>query len=262
MIDAVRPHFTTRRSFVAATGFAGVSLYGLWAAYGAAPGPMALLGLDHAEGAAHASGDTAGATAMPNMPVAEAGHGGHGAGPGAGPDPGEFSRLSAQFRERFRQSDGRVYPRRIAMMDAASQDAHAGHDMRESSMPTVMPMETPAPAGSQHADATHTMPARLAAPAMDDNSPIDVLMTAGKWFYLPNGLLLDAGQRYRFRMMALDVSHGASIQFGRGGRMMRLQPGRITETELRFERPGRYLVFCAVYCGEAHDVMQASIEVV
>jgi hypothetical protein len=194
MIDAVRPHFTTRRSFVAATGFAGVSLYGLWAAYGAAPGPMALLGLDHAEGAAHASGDTAGATAMPNMPVAEAGHGGHGAGPGAGPDPGEFSRLSAQFRERFRQSDGRVYPRRIAMMDAASQDAHAGHDMRESSMPTVMPMETPAPAGSQHADATHTMPARLAAPAMDDNSPIDVLMTAGKWYYLPNGLALDAGQ--------------------------------------------------------------------
>ncbi len=87
-------------------------------------------------------------------------------------------------------------------------------------------------------------------------------MTAGKWFYLPNGLLLDAGQRYRFRMMALDVSHGASIQFGRGGRMMRLQPGRIAETELRFARPGRYLVHCTVYCGEAHDVMQASIEVV
>ena len=29
-------HFNTRRAFIAATGFGGVSLYGLWAAYGAA----------------------------------------------------------------------------------------------------------------------------------------------------------------------------------------------------------------------------------
>lgn len=32
-----KPHFTTRRGFIAATGFGVVSLYGLWAAYGAAP---------------------------------------------------------------------------------------------------------------------------------------------------------------------------------------------------------------------------------
>lgn len=29
-------HFNTRRAIIAATGFGGVSLYGLWAAYGAA----------------------------------------------------------------------------------------------------------------------------------------------------------------------------------------------------------------------------------
>lgn len=239
MIGPVKPHFTMRRSFVASAGFAGVSLYGLWAAYGAAPNPMALLGRDHAEDAPHGCGDNSGATATPTMSAPEGGHGGHGSIVAA-PDPQEFSRQSAAFGARFRLPDGRVYPRRIAMPGAASQDAHAGHDMRGSSTAMAMPM----------------------APPMSDNAPIDVLMTAGKWFYMPSGLLLDAGQRYRFRMMALDVSHGASIQFGRGGRMMRLQPGRITETELRFERPGRYLVFCAVYCGEAHDVMQASIEVV
>ena len=32
-------HLTTRRGFVAALGFGGVSLYGLWVGYGAAPGP-------------------------------------------------------------------------------------------------------------------------------------------------------------------------------------------------------------------------------
>ncbi len=162
MIDPVKPHFTTRRSFVAATGFAGVSLYGLWAAYGAAPGPMALLGLDHAEGAPHGSGDIAGATATPPTPAPEGGHGGHGA-VATGPDPQEFSRQSAEFSERFRQPDGRVYPRRIAMMDPATQDAHAGHDMPGSPTAMAMPMESPAPAGSQPAVAAHTMATMAAA---------------------------------------------------------------------------------------------------
>ena len=86
-------------------------------------------------------------------------------------------------------------------------------------------------------------------------------MSAGSFYYLPSALRLDAGQPYRFRMMALDASHGASIQFGHGGRMMRLRPGRLTETELTFHQPGRYLVICTVYCGVGHDLMQATIEV-
>ena len=44
--------------------------------------------------------------------------------------------------------------------------------------------------------------------------------------------------------------------------MMRLQPGRITEAALTFHQPGRYLMVCTVYCGEAHQLMQATIEVV
>jgi heme/copper-type cytochrome/quinol oxidase subunit 2 len=97
---------------------------------------------------------------------------------------------------------------------------------------------------------------------MAGTTPVDVLMVAGKWYYLPNVLRLDAGQPYRFRMMAMDVTHGASIQFGHGGRMMRLQPGVVSETELTFQKPGHYLMHCTVYCGAAHDLMQATIEVV
>ena len=80
--------------------------------------------------------------------------------------------------------------------------------------------------------------------------------------HLPNVLRLDAGQAYRFKMMAVDIAHGASIQLGQRGRMMRLQAGRITETALTFQKPGRYLMVCTVYCGEAHQLMQATIEVV
>ena len=59
-------HPTTRRGFIAALGFGGVSLYALWAAYGAAPGPLALFGRsapaapdDHGAGS-HAHDGTSG----------------------------------------------------------------------------------------------------------------------------------------------------------------------------------------------------------
>jgi heme/copper-type cytochrome/quinol oxidase subunit 2 len=31
---------------------------------------------------------------------------------------------------------------------------------------------------------------------------------------------------------------------------------------MSFDRPGRYLMICTLYCGAAHDRMQATIEVV
>lgn len=170
--------------------------------------------------------------------------------------------MTAEFSERYRMPDGSVYPRRLAAAAQGPTDPHAGHDMQNMAMPADphagmqgmqgMPTEQPA-AHSEHG---------AAAMATAGNPPIDVLMTAGKWYYLPNVLRLDVGQRYRFRMMALDVTHGASIQFGKGGRMMRLQPGQLSETELTFQKPGRYLMHCTVYCGAAHDMMQATIEVV
>ena len=232
-----KDHFTTRRGFIAASGFGGISLYGLWAAYGAAPGPMGLLGLDHSLASTEAAHAEHGGAAAP----ASGGHAGHGAA-ATGPSTQEFSRWTEQFVERYRLPDGSVYPRRMAPTAMATTDPHAGHDM----------------AGAADSHAGH---AEVAPPA-DKSEPIDVLMTAGRWYYLPNKLRLDAGQAYRFQMMAVDIAHGASIELGQGGRMMRLQPGRITEAALTFHQPGRYLMVCTVYCGEAHQLMQATIEVV
>jgi heme/copper-type cytochrome/quinol oxidase subunit 2 len=192
---------------------------------------MARLRAGHADGAPHGAAQDAGALAQQGVSAPAVAHGGHGAAAAAA-GPQQFLRESAAFSERWRLPDGRVHPRPLGPTRPAPSGAHAGHDAGSPSMA-----------------------------AGNDDAPIDVLMAAGKWFYLPNALKLDVGRRYRFRMMALDVGHGASIQFGRGGRMMRLQPGRIAETEMQFARPGRFLVYCTVYCGPAHDVMQASIEV-
>ena len=233
-------HFTTRRGFIAASGFGGISLYGLWAAYGAAPSPLAFLGLEHPQDPTSSNGgghSEHGAAAAPEAPTTgSGGHGGHGAAT-EGDSVEEFSRLTTEFAERYRMPDGSVYPRRMNEQSVTAMNQHVGHDMS-----AAMP-------------ADHAMP-------VGKDQPLDVLMTAGKWYYLPNVLRLDAGQAYRFRMMSVDIAHGASIQLGKAGRMMRLQPGRITEAALTFQKPGRYLMYCTVYCGEAHQLMQATIEVV
>jgi cytochrome c oxidase subunit II len=241
-----RPHLTTRRGFIAAMGFGGVSLYGLWAAYGAAPGPLTLLGLR----GDHAGHDGSG----PEGHGAGAGHGGHGTGV-QGPTPEEFLHLTEEFVERYRLPDGSVHPR--ALGPPRHGDVHADH--RQGTAADARP------GGHGEAIPRGTVPAhdgRSIAPEGGEEDPArEVLIAAGQWYYRPHALRLDVGERYRFRMMAVDVSHGASIQLGRGGRIVRLRPGRLTEMEVVFHAPGRHLVYCTVYCGPAHDLMQATIEV-
>lgn len=99
-----KPHFTTRRGFIAACGFGIVGLYGAWAGYGAAPLPF----LGHG-GHAGESPDT----------KKDPGHGGEGGHGGAGPSlsPDEFRRLAEDFAARHGGGAG------------AAADPHAGHGM-------------------------------------------------------------------------------------------------------------------------------------
>ena len=87
----------------------------------------------------------------------------------------------------------------------------------------------------------------------------EVYLMAMQWAYLPGVLRLQTGVPYRFRMMAMDSTHGAAIALGSGSRIIRLRPGVLVEQELTFKRPGEYLVYCTVYCGLPHDRMQGKI---
>jgi cytochrome c oxidase subunit II len=153
-----------------------------------------------------------------------AGHeaGGHGASPGMSPE--EFRFEHDFFIEKYTQKDGSVNPH-------APRDAH-GHGQ----------------AGTGHEHGTAT-------------APVDVYLMAQKFAYSPDILRLNAGVPYRFRMMADDITHGASIQLGAASRIIRLRPNVVTEQTLTFTQPGEYLVYCTVYCGPAHDAMQGRIVV-
>lgn len=153
------------------------------------------------------------------------GHGGgHGGDEGAASSAAveQFKREVQEFIERNRLADGSVRPRRVA---PAAQD-HGAHGV---------------------------------AHVVNGDAPVDVYLMAYQWGFAPAVLRLEAGVPYRFRMMAVDVAHGASLQLGPGSRIVRLRPGALVEQEYRFARPGEHLLYCTVYCGLPHDRMQARL---
>ena len=216
---------TSRRGFIGAASFGVISLYAVWAAFDAAP--TTLFAEAHAE----------------PTPDAAGGHGGHGAA--AGPTTDDFRRQTESFIKRYQLADGSVRPTAERPIGE-----HAGHGGAAMPMPMPMPM---APGGH----AGHgTAPASAPSVAAD---PVEIYLMAYQWGFAPETLRLDAGQPYRFRMMAVDASHGASIRLGPASRIVRLRRGALTEQELTFTRPGSYLVYCTVFCGPAHDRMTGRI---
>ena len=230
--EAEHRHFTARRGFVAAAGFGMVGVYFLWAGYGAAP-----LGL----GGGHDMPAEGGEGAAPEPSAA--GHGGHGAAPG-GTSSEEFRKLTEAFIERNKLADGSVRPGRgIVPAKPAEMPAHAMQDgaMQDHAMHGAAPDATPVPNEGAR------------------DGPVDVYLMAFQWGYAPSVLRLETGVPYRFRMMTVDVAHGASLQLGRAGRIVRLRPGTRVEQDLTFSQPGEYLLYCTVYCGLAHDRMQGRV---
>jgi plastocyanin len=242
-------HMTTRRGFIGAFGFGGVALYGAWAAYGAAPLPFA--GSIIAGNAAQPQADT---------PQAHSAHGGAGS-----MSPAEFLRRHEQFISRFRQPDGSVA---VGVQETASADRSPSHAMAADHGTMAHPgaHSQPAPAQGGHGGhGGHAMPPmpeqadQHAGMTEPDAEPLDIYLHAFRFGFAPDELRLRAGQRYRFRMMASDISHGASLQLGHASRIIRLRANIVSEQTISFRRPGPVLVYCTVFCGPAHDAMKARI---
>ncbi len=245
-------HVTTRRGFITGMGFGAVGLYGVWAAYGAAPLPFgnSPQGLHQGHGDSHEGLHEGHGGAPEAAGQAEAGHGGGTMSPEA------FRREHAAFIERFKRPDGSVEPV-AAPAGQQGMDHHAmsHHEMSHHEM-------------TGHEMAGHEMPGHemshheMAPGAAGNGGPapeVDLYLLAFKWGYNPEVLRLRTGTRYRLRLMADDVTHGASLQLGSASRIIRLRPNVVGEQSLTFTKPGTVLVYCSVYCGQGHDMMQGKI---
>jgi plastocyanin len=197
-------------------------------------GVVSLYGLWVAYGAAplRLLGSRAEESMMESMSGASGEHGASG-----GPGPEEFRRLAEGFAETNKVPDGSVRPPRLRPAEPSGERAaHPGAD--RAGMAEAAPDALPRPT---------------------DAEAMDIYLMAYQWGYQPAVLRLEAGMPYRFRMMAMDVTHGASLQVGGRGHIIRLRAGVLVEQELRFARTGEYLVYCTNYCGILHDRMQGKI---
>lgn len=230
-----RASLTTRRGFVAAASLGAVSLYGLWAGLGAAPLRFWDLG---------------GGSGMAGMDMSAGGHGAAG-----GLSPEAFRSLVEEFTAKYRQADGSV-----SVQPKPAEQSMPGMSMTvepgtsDQSMPG---MEMPG--STDHSG--HTMPGTMeqAASPGGEAPPLDVYVLAERWSFDPGVLRLNANRSYRFRMMAVDAAHGASMQLGKASHIVRLPKGVLVEQELSFTQPGEYLLYCTMYCGEGHQFMSGKI---
>lgn len=270
------PHFTQRRGFIAALGFGALGLYGTWAAYGAAPLPFASL---FTAPSGHDADAAMSAHRMHDAPAAAPMVHGHET---SALTPDAFVERQAEFLKRFRRGDGSVHPGPSEPSDdhqampqmPGMPGPMAQHD--HGTMPDHPAMAAPGsthdhmammPAGIDHAAMPHmSMPENPAMSTMHQptaaaSEAIDVYLSAGRFAFDPDALVLQKGQRYRFLMLASDVTHGAAIALGHASRIVRLRPGIVTQLELTFREAGDHLVYCTVHCGAGHDQMRAKITV-
>jgi mono/diheme cytochrome c family protein/plastocyanin len=85
-----------------------------------------------------------------------------------------------------------------------------------------------------------------------------VMSEGGGW--TPAGLTARVGAPLRLRLVADDVVHGFAVG-QQDWPAIDLYPGRPVETELIFDRPGKYTFYCTRWCGPNHWRMRGVIEV-
>jgi len=75
---------------------------------------------------------------------------------------------------------------------------------------------------------------------------------------------IPAGQLVEFRVTSFDVNHGFAIFNPQGVLLGQTQamPGYVNRLRMRFDRPGRYDIFCLELCGMGHHRMRGVILVV
>ncbi len=223
-------HFTTRPGFVIFVGLLVLTLYFLWAAYGAAPTSLRFL--------AETQGEGMGGMAM----------GGHG-GTAGGMTPEEFQEITEKFVDDFSLPDGSVRPTRRRTVSMATMGD--GHEDRQDEAAPMASSTEMTPAVPCEEEEGHG--------ADEGGEPIDVYILAVRFSYIPTVLRLERGVPYRFRMMSIDVNHGASIHTGFAGHIMRRPAQTMVEMVMTFPDPGEFMMYCTVYCGEGHSQMKGKI---
>ncbi|NRT56611.1 cytochrome c oxidase subunit 2 [Leptothrix sp. C29] len=104
-----------------------------------------------------------------------------------------------------------------------------------------------------------SMRSALAQPAAAAGPVREVEVTARRFEYLPNEIVLKAGEPVVLLVRSLDFVHG--MNFPVLGLRADLVPGRITRVEIPAQRPGVIDFVCDNFCGDGHEEMHGRLVV-
>ena len=86
------------------------------------------------------------------------------------------------------------------------------------------------------------------------------VMVAQAFSFLPNEVVVPAGEAVEFQLTSRDVIHGFQIE---GSNInVELIPGQVSTLTHTFRRPGEYRLVCNQYCGIGHQNMRGKVRVV
>jgi plastocyanin/mono/diheme cytochrome c family protein len=99
-------------------------------------------------------------------------------------------------------------------------------------------------------------------PALAEVRTIDITVAAPEaGGFQPDSFRVAAGETVRLRFSVPDVTHGLAIGPGLGLDWGHLDPGEVKEVEVTFDQPGRYTLYCNIWCSPNHWWMRGTIEV-
>ena len=75
--------------------------------------------------------------------------------------------------------------------------------------------------------------------------------------------VLPLNKLIEFRVTSKDVNHGFAIYSPEGDIISQVQamPGYVNRLRVKFTQPGIYQILCLEYCGMAHHIMKAEIQI-
>ncbi|HIC88374.1 MAG TPA: c-type cytochrome [Anaerolineae bacterium] len=79
--------------------------------------------------------------------------------------------------------------------------------------------------------------------------------------FQPDSVQVWVGETVKLRFTSLDVTHGIAIGPGLGVDLGHVDPGRVKEVTLTFDRPGTYTYYCNSWCSPYHWRMRGIIQV-
>lgn len=84
-------------------------------------------------------------------------------------------------------------------------------------------------------------------------------ITAKRFEFIPNQIVVNKGDHVRLRLTSVDVTHGFAIPEYDISQM--LSPGQEEVVDFVADTPGSFRFFCSVPCGSGHSAMQGTLVV-